>query len=403
MSDTGHLLVLNRFDDEFGEYHRYLRPDTGPVLYIALPDATGPLRPRPQDALVTVGELTDVAVRQAVAAAGVRVGAVVGLSEFDLQLAARCREHFGTGGPGTAFVARFRDKVLMKDAVGAAGLAVPRALRVAPETTVSDVLAAIPLPCVVKPVDGAASAGVEICTTAAQLAAALASAAGDVECEEYVDGPIFHVDGVVRDGVFGFATVSRYVGTCLAFRHGAPLGSFWLGPGPERDSLERFALDCVRALGLRDGVVHLEAIRRRSGGEPVFLEVGLRPGGGEILFLHEELYGVDLMAESFHATLGQPATMGGLGAAPRAGGFVMIPEPVDVPVVVTGRPSLIGTVDGVYAEVLPEVGSVLDGTGGYERIGGRFRLRGRNAAEVASTVARVIELYRLRTKPAVTA
>lgn len=399
------VLVINRFDDEFGEYHRFLRDTDHRLAYLATADALAPLDRAGAVETVVVPDLGHAtllaAAREVVRRHGPPAG-IVGLSEFDLSTAARLRADLGVPGWSSAYTDRFRDKTLMKRWIHRAGLRAPRYREVDDQADVSALAAGLGLPLVLKPRDGAASQGVVLARTAQELAHALAAVdpTRGYEVEEYVEGAVHHVDGIRREGRFHFVSVSAYVNTCLEFTQGVPLGSVLLDPGPLRDRLTGFAADCLDALELRDGPFHLEAIVTASG-ETVFLEVGLRPGGAGVPFLHRDLFGIDLFEEAFRTTVGLPPLPA--AAQPRAdaaGGWLVFPEPRPWPRRVTGRTSLLGRVPGVYAEALPEPGHVFDGQGGYDHAGGRFLLRGADERQVREAVLTAISRYALETEPA---
>ena len=398
------LLVLNRYDDEFGEYHRFLPEGGYRLAYLATADA---LEPLDQATAVETVVVPDFAyetllphVRRIAETHGPLAG-IVGVSEFDLVTAARLREKLGVPGWRSAYVNRFRDKTVMKSWIRRAGVRAPGYLELTARTGAEQIVRRLPLPLILKPRDGAASRGVVLVRTEQELAAALRELAVEIaadgyEAEEYVEGPIFHVDGIRREGRFHFATVSEYVNTCLDFANGVPLGSVLLDPGPLRDELAGFALDCLDALELWDGPFHLELILD-SAGEPVFLEVGLRPGGAGVPFLHRDLYGVDLFLEAFRATVGlEPLCAENV--LPReggSGGWLVFPEPGSRPVRVRSCASLVGVVPEVYREALPEPGHVFDGEGGYDHAGGRVLLRGPDQAAVRRAVLEAVNRYRL--------
>ena len=129
--------------------------------------------------------------------------------------------------------------------------------------------------------------------------------------------------------------------------------------------------------------------------------MGLRPGGGEIPFIHRDLCGIDLLGEAFRVSLGMPPlTPASALTKPESGGFVMVPEPLPYPSRVVQRTSMIGVVPEVYREIFPDVGEVFDGEGGYGHIGGRFHLRGPGEAAVRRAVHEVIRRYELVVQPA---
>jgi hypothetical protein len=371
-------LVLNRFDDEFGEYHRFARGLDCELAHLTLPGGLAVLDVDAALDTVVLDTLDLDAVLGAARALADRFGpfaGVVGISERDVLTAARLREALGVPGWRPDFATRFLDKPRMKELVAAAGLRVPRWRAGVGPGDAAAVVAELGLPVVLKPRSEAASRGVSVLPDEAALAAALAAADGaDLECEEFVAGRILHADGVRRGGRFHYVSVSEYVGTCLAFLDGESLGSVLLDPGPERTAAAEFTGRCLDALGLDDGAFHLELFRT-PGGELVFLEVGARPGGGEIGFVHRDVLGIDLFGEAFRAALDlppldDPATF----ADPSGGGFVMVPEPRPWPGRVVSRTPMAEVFGEVYAELIPEVGDVFDGRGGYYHIGGRFRL-----------------------------
>lgn len=408
MADDGapRYLVINRFDDECGYYHDFFAGLDCQLFYITLPKGLSVLDQEGAVQTVVVPDLgLDTVLEQAkalVARHGEFAG-VVGMSERDVLMTALLREALGIPGWRGDFVNRFRDKPTMKRLVAEAGLRVPRFEELDERPDAAGIAARLGLPLVLKPRSEAASRGVVVVSDEAELADLLASIdPAQYECEEFVGGAVVHVDGVRRDGAFHYVSASEYINTCLDFVHGQWIGSFILDPGEECDRYTRFTALCLDALGLTDGPFHFELIVAERG-EPVFLEVAIRPGGGEVAFIHQDLFGVSLYGEGLRASLGlaamnRPDEFG----APVGGGWLLIPEPEPRPCRVLARNSMAGTVPEVYAELLPQIGSVLDGTGGYERIGGRFRLRGRDESSVRDAIARVAGLYELKVEPAVT-
>jgi ATP-grasp domain len=208
--------------------------------------------------------------------------------------AARLRDAFDIAGMRTAQATLFRDKLHMKHAVAAAGLRVPRNLGAREAMSGSE-------PpwtgrTVLKPRDGAGSAGVEVFASYRDaLDRVAACSAEDVkgqafldtqELEEFIEGEVWHVDGYLHEGVPVLIQSSRYVGTCLEFELGGPSGSIQY-PAPD---LERWAVACLHALGAGSLTFHLEAIMAEDG--PVFLEVAARCGGGYIADMLESRHGI---------------------------------------------------------------------------------------------------------------
>lgn len=209
--------------------------------------------------------------------------------EKHLLTAAELRERHGIPGMRPAQTRLFRDKVPMKEAILRAGLRAPRYVELdgAPPEALPWAGATI-----LKPRDGAGSQGVQLFPSAAAALAHLrgegAAALAHHELEEYLEGPIWHVDGYLFEGEPVAVQTSKYVGTCLDYNAGRPLGSIQF----DNPGLAAWALECLRALGARSLTFHLEAIVTPHG--PAFLEVAGRAGGGDVVETFQRATGIHL-------------------------------------------------------------------------------------------------------------
>ncbi|RKP46044.1 ATP-grasp domain-containing protein [Trinickia fusca] len=239
---------------------------------------------------------------------------VISLSEYELIDAAMLRAKLGIEGKSVEQVMLVRDKVLMKQAVVDAGLRAPRFLSLRAWV---DAHGSTPWrgTTVLKPHSGASSTDVVVFDTPAALFDALsarktgvaaldvdAPCIDDFEIEEFVDGPILHFDGVVGRGEILAVTASRYVGTCLGYAAGQPLGSFHF---PLSDAARSWVASVLAAVSIDVGSFHLEAIEH--DGELVFLEVGNRVGGADVVTTFELATGIHLPSTELRLLLGQPA------------------------------------------------------------------------------------------------
>ncbi|HEX6345820.1 hypothetical protein [Umezawaea sp.] len=300
------ILVLHRIPDSVIRYAEGLDHDVHDVTYLGAPDRvdTMPAGVRARR-LSRPGTGPEDGEVLAALAGEPAPDVVVALSEYDLLTAARVREALGVAGPTVDDVLPYRDKVAMKAAVAAHGLRTPRFLGV------SSALAApgdVPWsgPTVLKPLSGVSSEGVSSHRTAAAALEAVRSAglAPDAyEVEEFVEGPIIHVDGVVADGAAVAVVVSRYVGTCLDFAKGEPLGSVQVDADP---AVVDWVLRCLAAVDIRTGPFHLEAIESARG--LVFLEVGARFGGAGVVDTFELATGVRMPTAQLRLLVDGPTT-----------------------------------------------------------------------------------------------
>lgn len=243
-----------------------------------------------------------------------RFDRVISLSEYELTDAAIVREHFGIPGSSVADVTKVRNKVVMKDAVEAAGLRVPRFLSL---TAVQHDPFAVSWTgsTVVKPIDGAKSEDVRVFDTPhAMLDAVKRRSCGIAkldlgspsyeryQVEEFISGPIVHYDGLVCNEDIVLIVGSRYVGTCLEFAQGRPLASY---QRPVGDGERTWVQAVLRAVTITAGSFHLEAIEAADG--LVFLEVANRFGGADVVSTVELATGVHLpTAELATMTIGDP-------------------------------------------------------------------------------------------------
>lgn len=247
-----------------------------------------------------VAEAVDELLAAAIAR-GWSADAVVSLSEFGHFAAARARRRLGLPAHDDAALTLVRDKVAMKRAVAAAGLAVPGFLD--DGTVVGQAWSG---PTILKPRSGAGSAGVRELPTFE--AARLACGPGE-QIEQVVRGPVLHVDGFVRDGRLDLPTVAECLGSPLDYARGRVIASVQV----EEPAAVAFVERCLAALEVRCGAVHVEVFRRAPG-DHVFLEAGQRVGGAGVLTAYRRRTGSDLAEREICAQAGLCGTC---------------PEPVD--------------------------------------------------------------------------
>lgn len=243
---------------------------------------------------------------------------VVSLSEYELMEAAQIREQLNIYGQKPKDIIKVRDKVLMKEIVKKAGILVPSFCELkdiinnkneVPHSFSDEMI-------VVKPKDGAASSNIIAFTNIDSFFTSLKSkttgiealdgenqelAIDNFEVETFVDGDIYHIDGVMNNGEIALLQVSKYINTCLDYANGYPLGSVQV----RNEAVYRdFADKVVKALGIVDSSFHLEIIQSNKK-ELYFLEIANRPGGGDIGKVFELKTGIHLQNASVLSMLGE--------------------------------------------------------------------------------------------------
>ena len=294
------ILILHRIPYHKIDYQRGIDHSVHHVVYLGTQEA---LKTIPDDLpCVKIARLGKNSVyfeaQQCLAPLALSFDRIISLSEYELLDAARLRQLFNVPGPSVDAVLKVRDKLLMKECVGNAGLHVPRNCSL--EKLLNGNAKFDDAKLVLKPIDGASSENVCIfdstkellhCINTNSSSIALLNAGGykGFEVEEFISGEILHFDGLVESGKVKVLVASQYIGTCLAYAQGKPLGSFQIDITPES---KQWVLDVLRATDLTNGSFHLEAIV--NNGSLVFLEVANRVGGADVVNVVELATGVHL-------------------------------------------------------------------------------------------------------------
>lgn len=306
------VLILHRIPYHKIEYHRSINHDTHNVIYVGQEQKLGNIpdtlrcqkwvRGKEQDA----SEIVDLIhnARQG-------IDCVISMSEYELMTAAEVRELLNIAGPTKAQVEKVRNKIAMKLAVMESGLRVPYFASLA-DFLAEPLTSALPVgsSLILKPVDGASSEGVEQYSDRGLLVAEIEKrqiegkwSAKDIDryqVEEFVEGPILHFDGLMDNGYLKAFAGSRYVGTCLGFANGQPLGSVQFDTPQDYFN---WVVRILKAVDLKNGSFHLEAIETAQG--LCFLEIANRVGGAEVVETFERATGINLPARELSVALGE--------------------------------------------------------------------------------------------------
>jgi hypothetical protein len=162
--------------------------------------------------------------------------------------------------------------------------------------------------------------------------------------EEYVPADEeWLVDGFVFDGELEFFALGRYSQPCLTvIADNLPFWTRRLAPDTDADAYaaaEPVVRAALAALGLRDGVFHMELFHDRASGKVTFGECAARRGG---VLVHEEVqakFNVDLCDAALLCALGHrpeplvkvaPQVVGSTFLPGRPGTLVDCPTPDEV-------------------------------------------------------------------------
>lgn len=303
-------LVLHRFPLEPFPYDRWLAELDGGVVMIAardkivaggeqVPDGPGGYRHLELIDTFDDEDLVDRLARDLIQEYGVTH--VIAHHEADLIRAAALREKFGLPGQLPEGVLPFRDKVLMKRKLAAAGIAVAPHTLPGTADEARAFAAEHGLPLVFKARDGFGSIGLRVVRTGEELERHLAEAfvpgAGpreDLLLEAYVPGRMCHVDGVVAGGRTVMAWPSQYQYELSSFQadSGARVDLTLDPSDPLSPRLLELAEASLAALGgPADFAFHAEVFHTPDD-RLVVCEVAARPAGARIREVLTAVFGV---------------------------------------------------------------------------------------------------------------
>lgn len=269
----------------------------------------------------------------------VGVDAVVAVDDQGLAVAALASEALGLAHNPPDAVARSRDKVAMRAALGTAGVAQPAWLAAGPGEDVGLVAEAVGLPCVVKPTTLSGSRGViraddlqaaRSAGARSRAIAAQAGASGALIVESFVSGQEVAVEGLLRGSALEVLAV---------FDKPDPLDgpyfeeTIYVTPSRlDPDVLAGIAATTAaacEAMGLREGPVHAElrvpAGPGPAGAGPVCIEVAARSIGG--LCSRAVCFGTGISLETLILAHALGLELGDIRRETGASGVMMLPIP----------------------------------------------------------------------------
>lgn len=228
-------------------------------------------------------------------------------------------------------------------------------------------------PCVVKPIEGAGSAGVALVRAVEDVPAAWVRASGSHEgipaagviVEQFHDGNQYSVEGFAEAGEHVTVSVTRKYSDPSTF---VELGH--VAPAPltaaKRSAIEEYTNRVLAALGVEFGPTHTEIVLGADG--PRLIETHVRFGGDDIPSLTLDVTGVDLSDCVVRQTLGEkvlPSIRSSSGQGSSAIWFAALAGS-GVLADVSGQDEALA-VDGVTSvQLLAKPGAVLDGLASSE-------------------------------------
>lgn len=334
---TGFSLILTKKDLRAEPIHEWLGPHAANTILVSPTATRAAADPAARSAFAGWVCTPDYnsTVTELIAAELVldfRIDRLASISEYDVVRAARLRQLGGLPGQDVDSALRYRDKWLMKRAAADHGVHVPRMACAETPTDLAKAVEEVGLPAVVKPTLLAGSEDINVLRTVSDLETLLRrlstrATTRRLIVEEFVDAPLYHVDGLMRAGRVLTCLPSAYLEPPLAFVHdGRIQGSLVLDADDQRTSqLSAAAHATVAALGSPDHILSFHAeFFLFKGGQPILCEIASRTGGGGIPPMVEAVAGLNLRREAVRGQLGLPPSPQASGRH-RSGGCVGVP------------------------------------------------------------------------------
>lgn len=237
----------------------------------------------------------------------------------------------GLPGNDPALAGAARNKADMSRRFARCGVTAPSTHSVATEDELLRLRATgqLTYPSVIKPADGAGSAGVTVVHSAAEAVSAMRAAREPrgmygmpldprILVQEFAEGTEYSVESITQNGVSSHLCLTRKTVAGGAHRvelgHGLPAA---LPPEVETTVITQVER-AIAAVGIRNGASHTEVMLAPDG-QCVVIEIGARLGAGQIGFLIAHALGVDPWAACLDVALGRAVHL-----APTRNGYAAV-------------------------------------------------------------------------------
>ena len=378
------ILVINRWNDKITRYETYINHEEYNVWYLTNKKGSAAVN----KGIAKLYELDEINISQIEKSAvpflkkAHNIDTIIALSEVDQEAAAYLRSCFYIPGLKSSEILKFRNKVEMKIIAEQSNILVPRYSPL-DHPKFKKFIKTTHYPLILKPKNGVSSEGVIKVNNEETLTSILKSIPNEnYECEEYIDGKIFHADGLIYNQKIIFFKVSEYINTCLDYTLGKPLGSVVIDDLVFESEAKDYTLKILKAFSLNNSAFHLEFIQSKNG-VIYFLELGARVGGAQVPYLFEKIFKINLIHAWIDIQLKNDITKHIKNTKNKSvGGWLLFPEPKTLPCKVLKTYSLKENVPHIIEENLPPHGHIFNGNGEYRDTCGSYLFEGRDTSSV---------------------
>lgn len=270
--------------------------------------------------------------------------AIFARAEADIIRAAKLRELLNLPGQNIGSALAYRNKIVMKNHLRDSGIKLPQYQIAQDGCEVVKFVESHGYPVVLKPFSASGSFNTFIINNEPQLDLYLQNPpAVEMEIETFIDGKMYHVDGLIVNGEINFIQPFEYVNDCLSFREDKYIGNVTVSPdNPVYQLLIEATVKVISNLPETANMAFHSEFWHTSDNQIYFCEIASRTGGGMIASAIRESLGLDLDKQWLYAECGIPTVIenvpffpyGCICIPPLKGIFLQKPDPGKNPVIV---------------------------------------------------------------------
>lgn len=263
----------------------------------------------------------------------INIDYIVALSEKDILRAGSLRDFLQLSGLNTELSYNFRDKVIMKEKLKENDI---KTASFSPVSSVPSIRTFMDhhknhSQFVIKPRRDAGSKGVKIFGKLDELkdffnnqSTFTPNITNEWMIETFVDGDLYHIDGIYSGNNIISMFISKYITSCLNFNENQPLLSGMISKNNiYYKGISEIIENSLKALGKEATFIYHAEIFVTKAGEFVVNEIACRIGGGKIYPTIKNVCNYDILSEYFRIITGQQYSEN--FTAESQGGWVLIP------------------------------------------------------------------------------
>lgn len=230
-----------------------------------------------------------------------KIDRIIALDDFDVEKAAKLREHLRIPGMGETTARYFRDKLSMRKKAKEDNINIPDFVHVLNHDEINNFIDSNQPPYILKPRSQAGAIGLKKLFSKDEAWETINNL-GDEQSyyllEQFIEGDIYHVDSIIFNYKLQFALAHQYALPPFEVAHEGRVFCSRTVKFGSKDEKELLKLNkqVIKSLGLKKGISHSEYIKSKEG-KFYFLETSARVGGANLSNLIEESSGINLWNE----------------------------------------------------------------------------------------------------------